>query len=640
MRKTKKALATLAIAGMTLSMLPFNAFAVDTLPDRLAGVTAEQTAVEIAEQTGWTGSAILASSASYGMVDALTAGPLASVLKAPILLQGAGDELNKDTKAELEKLKVETVYVTSGTAVISQAVLDQLEDMDIKVISLGGKDRFETSVNIAKKMIDLEAPVSKVAVAYGWKNQDALSIASIASAQTQPILLTEATSIPESVERFLSENEEIVSTDIIGGTAVVSEDIEDEFPHVSRHFGKTAYDTNVEVLKAFKDVIEYDNVFVANGETAIDALAGAPLAAQYNAGIILTDGTANEGTAYVSGKLTAASVVTALGGTAVVPVSALKDLIDAQAAAVKAATIAKIDGIELDGDASEVTAEDLIAAGVVEDDVLEANLEAYQAEISAAEDEALDSTEKIQEMVSDVNEAQAAATKAAAISKIDSIAKGADASSVTVKDLVDAGVTEADVLAANLEAYQAEISAAENEALDSTKEIQTMVTDVNAAEADKAEAAKTAAIDKIDGIAEATNASSVTVQDLVNAGVTEAAVLAANLEAYQNKISVAEDKALDSTEEIQAMVDDVNAAIAKTTKTAAIAKIDGIVEAADASSVTVQDLIDAGVTEADVLAANLEAYQAEISEAENEALDSTEEIQAMVTSVNEAETEA
>ena len=483
MKKTKKVLASLAIAGMTLSILPFNAFATGTVPQRLAGVNAAQTAVAIAEQTGWTGSAILASSASYGMVDALTAGPLASYLNAPILLQGAGEELNEDSKAELIKLEVETVYVTSGTAVISQAVLDELEAMEISVVPLGGSDRFETSVNIAEKMIELDASVSKVAVAYGWRNQDALSIASIASAQTQPILLTETNSIPTSVEEFLTANESIIATDVIGGTAVISEDEKSEFPDATRHFGNTAYDTNVEVLKAFDDVLEYDNVFIANGETAIDALAGAPLAAQSNAGIVLTNSAANEGTTYVSAKLSASSVVTVLGGTAVVPDSVLTGLIDAQtAAAVKAAAIEKIDGIVQDADASDVTAQDLIDAGVTEVDVLEANLEAYQTAISAATDSELDSTEKIQQMVTDVNAAQVAATKAAAIEKIDGIVQDADASDVTAQDLMDAGVTEADVLEANLEAYQTAISAATDSELDSTEKIQQMVTDVNAAQ--------------------------------------------------------------------------------------------------------------------------------------------------------------
>jgi len=644
MNKTKKTLAALAIAGMTLSMLPFNVFAAGTVPQRLAGITAPETAVAIAEQTGWTGTAILASSTSYGMVDALTAGPLASFLEAPILLQEAGSVLNEATKAELIKLEVKKVYVTSGTAVISQAVLNELAEMDITVVSLGGKDRFETSVNIANKMVELGASISKVAVAYGWLNQDALSIASIASAQTQPILLTEANSLPESVGEFLTENKSVISTDVIGGTAVISETVKAELPGANRYFGNTAYDTNVAVLKAFDDVLEYDKVFLANGETAIDALAGAPLAAQFNAGIVLTKGSANEGTEYASSKLSAASVVTALGGTAVISDSVLADIVAAQVAAeAKAAALVKIEGIVEGEDASSISVQDLLDAGVTKADVLEVNLEAYQTAISGAAELELDSTEEIQKLVTDVNVAEAvkaAEAKAEAIKKIDEITLVADASNVTVQDLITAGVNADDVIAANLAAYQTSISAAADSALNSTEKIQKMVTDVNAA---KAAAAKAAAILKIDGIVLAADASSVTVDDLIVAGVTATDVIEANLAAYQAAIFVAENSALDSTEKIQKMVTDVNAAEAakvSAARSAAILKIEGIVLAADASSVTVDDLIAAGVTAEDVIPANLTAYQTAISEAIDSALNSTEEIQKMVTDVNVAEAEA
>lgn len=318
MKKTKKALASMAIAGMTLSMLPYNAFAAGTVPTRLAGTTAAQTAVAIADQTGWTGAAVLASSASYGMVDALTAGPLATFLKAPILLQDPGNVLNADTKAELTKLNVTKVYVTSGTAVISQAVLDQLAGMGITVVPLGGADRFETSANIAKEMVQLGAPVSKVAVAYGWLNQDALSIASIASASNEPILLTDKTSVPASVQAFLSSNTSITSSDVIGGTGVISDAVKAEFPNATRHYGNTAYDTNNQVIQDFSSSLDFNNVYVANGVTGIDALAGAPLAAQTKSAIVLTDGTVPAVAAYVHGKLASDSVVTALGGSAVV----------------------------------------------------------------------------------------------------------------------------------------------------------------------------------------------------------------------------------------------------------------------------------------------------------------------------------
>ncbi|TGE31864.1 cell wall-binding repeat-containing protein [Desulfosporosinus sp. Sb-LF] len=328
MNKTKKTLASLAIAGMTLSMLPFNAFASGTVPTRLAGTTAAQTAATIADQTGWTGTAVLASSASYGMVDALTSGPLATFLNAPILLQEPGNVLNADTKAELTKLNVKTVYVTSGTAVISQAVLDQLKGMGITVVPLGGADRFETSVNIAKKMVTLGAPVSKVAVAYGWLNQDALSIASIASASNEPILLTERGSVPASVQAFLTANTSIISSDVIGGTGVISDAVKAAFPDATRHAGNTAYDTNNQVIQDFSSSLEFNNVYVANGVTGIDALAGAPLAAQTKSAIVLTDGTVPAAATFVHSKLAAGSVVTALGGSAVVSDSVLTGVVN------------------------------------------------------------------------------------------------------------------------------------------------------------------------------------------------------------------------------------------------------------------------------------------------------------------------
>ncbi|TGE33805.1 cell wall-binding repeat-containing protein [Desulfosporosinus sp. Sb-LF] len=313
MKKTKKALASLAMVGMALSMVPFNVLAAGTVPTRLAGTTAARTAVAIADQTGWTGTAILASSASYGMVDALTAAPLASYLKAPILLTGAGNTLDADTEAELTKLAVKTVYVTSGTAVISQAVLDQISKMGTTVVPLGGVDRSATSVNIAKRMTG----VTKVAVANGL--QDALSIAAVASAANEPILLTDKGALSASVSAYIAANPGITSSDVIGGTGVISDAVKEALPGATRHAGTSAYDTNNQVIQDFNSSLTYGNVYVANGVTGIDALAGAPLAAQTKSAIVLTDGTVPAAATFVYSKLASDSVVTALGGTAVVP---------------------------------------------------------------------------------------------------------------------------------------------------------------------------------------------------------------------------------------------------------------------------------------------------------------------------------
>jgi len=253
------------------------------VPNRLSGNAAEQTAVAIADQTGWTGTAILASSTSYGMVDALTAGPLSLYLKAPILLTGAENRLDAATKAELVKLSVTKVYVASRTAVIRSAVLAELSAMNITVIPLGGYDRSATSVNIARQMVG----VTKVAVANGV--QDALSIAAIASASNEPILLTEKNELPTSVRDYLVANPGITASDVIGGTGIISNAVKATLPNATRHAGYSAYDTNNQVIQDFVASLKFDQVYVANGVTGIDALAGAPLAAQTKSAIVLTD---------------------------------------------------------------------------------------------------------------------------------------------------------------------------------------------------------------------------------------------------------------------------------------------------------------------------------------------------------------
>lgn len=294
---------------------------------RFGGLDQYETAAKIADQ-GWTSTsdnAILAPGMSANMVDALAAGPLAAKFNAPILLTEGG-KLNSFARAELIRLKVKTVYVVSGTAVIRQSVLDDLKTLPtaVTIVPLGGNTQYDTAVNIAKKM----GAYTKIAVTTGDRSVspvDALSIASIAGAQGMPILLTEKGALPVNVKTYIdSVKANITESDVIGGTGVVADSVLTQIPgEVKRYFGNTGYDTNVAVLKAFDGVLKYDHIFVANGETAIDALAGAPLAAIYNAGIVLTQKATNEGTSYVRSQASSSSIVTALGGISVVPDSVL-----------------------------------------------------------------------------------------------------------------------------------------------------------------------------------------------------------------------------------------------------------------------------------------------------------------------------
>jgi Putative cell wall-binding domain len=323
MKKAKKALASLAIAGMALTMIPFNALADDAISTRLAGNTAVQTAQAISQDYLTSSQyAVVAPAAAYNMVDALAAAPLAAALNAPVLLSN-GDQLSPEAKSEITRLGVKTVYVTSGLAVLKAGVIADLQGMGVTVINLGGYDQYETSVNIAKEIAKIN-PTTSIFLANGESArvaQDALSVASIAGAQKQPLLLTQKGQLPQVVADYINSIKASVTTSYItGGTGVISDDIKAELPGtVYRNAGYDAYDTNLAVLENFT-TLNYDRVFVANGETMIDALAGAPLAAQTDSPIVLVNGSVKTAmTDYLNTKETASTVVTALGGEAVVP---------------------------------------------------------------------------------------------------------------------------------------------------------------------------------------------------------------------------------------------------------------------------------------------------------------------------------
>jgi putative cell wall-binding protein len=322
MRKFKKAIASLAIVGMALSAFPYAVFASDAYDARLDGLTAVQTAQAIAKD-GWTASknVVLAPASSYNMVDALAAGPLAAALNAPILLTD-GDKLSQEVIDEMTRLGVENVYVTSGKAVIKQAVLDALAGKT--VVALGGVDQYETSVNIAKEVIKAGGNASTIFVANGETAkvaQDALSIGAVAAAAKQPILLTKKGELPAVVKDYIASLS-VSKSVIVGGTGVVADAVKTALPTAERVFGNDAYDTNLEVLKKFS--FNFNRVFVANGETKVDALAGAPLAAKTNSAIVISNGTLKaDAKTFLNDKVANSSVVTALGGTAVVSDSLL-----------------------------------------------------------------------------------------------------------------------------------------------------------------------------------------------------------------------------------------------------------------------------------------------------------------------------
>ncbi|MDA8228429.1 MAG: cell wall-binding repeat-containing protein [Desulfitobacterium hafniense] len=341
MKRTKQKLLNgcMAVAvalSATLTPVVANAATPDVLNavTRIGGYDQYATAALMA-QKGWAGtsdSVVLSAGMTYSLVDALAAGPLAAKLKAPILLTDNGQTLNASAKAELLRLKPKKVYITSGTAVIKQSVLNEIIAMGITPVQLGGYDQYETSVNIAKEMANQGVNISKVVIAAGWLSpSDALSVAPIAAAQGMPILTTTQGQLPASVKTYLdSINDKVTDSYVVGGTAVVSDAVKGQLKgNVKRYSGLSKYDTNVQILKGFARQYKNDKVYVANGETLVDALAVVPLAAASGSPVVLVNQQLDNVTKdFVKLNLSTNDMV-AVGGEFVVPSAGMNALTSA-----------------------------------------------------------------------------------------------------------------------------------------------------------------------------------------------------------------------------------------------------------------------------------------------------------------------
>lgn len=305
MKKPKKVLISLTIACMFLTMASFNTFA-DTgvTASRLFGSDRFGTAIAVAD-AGWTtaDNAILAPSADANLVDTLAAAPLAG--KTTPLLLTENNTLTDITKAELEKLGVKNIYVVGA---ISQSVVDQIDAMSgVKATVLKGSDRIGTDAAISSELTN---PAGIFVVGYNAL-ADALSVASFAAANNYSILVANPDgSLPASEAAFLGSK-----VYIIGGPTLVA-----DIPGATRLYGPDRFATNQAVLNALN--YQYNHVYVANGTDAhlVDSLIASPLAAMSNSPIVLNDTNGDGAIAFTSitSKLGPTSVVTALGGPALV----------------------------------------------------------------------------------------------------------------------------------------------------------------------------------------------------------------------------------------------------------------------------------------------------------------------------------
>lgn len=216
--------------------------------------------------------------------DALTAAPLTYSKNTAILL--SSDYSINDLKNEIKRLKSNNINIVGGKKSVSLYVEKELKNIG-STSRISGKDRYETAVLNAEKVIRQFGNKGKVIIADGNNYPDAISIAPYAANQGIPILLANGNELSENQKDILKKYD-IKEAIIVGGNMSVGRKIENLFEKSTRISGKDRYETSRKIAENLFN--KSKKIFVASGKNYADALSVSYYAAKLNAPVILTEG--------------------------------------------------------------------------------------------------------------------------------------------------------------------------------------------------------------------------------------------------------------------------------------------------------------------------------------------------------------
>ena len=239
------------------------------------------------------------------------------------------------TMTTTDKFGKETTYTVKGeNQNDTQTLLNWFFNENAKVDILAGENRYETAVEVAKEYADQNKAFSggtgKIVMVNGNSLVDGLSASPLAAQEEAPMLLVEKDRIPKATAdyiRTLAGKAEVgnlsgIEIDIVGGTSVVSRNVEKELKSygftVKRYGGKDREDTSMKVANVIKGAT---NAYVVGANGEADAMSIASVASNKNlnnnnqAPIIVSknSGLSDDTLEYLSNK-----AVTVVGGESVV----------------------------------------------------------------------------------------------------------------------------------------------------------------------------------------------------------------------------------------------------------------------------------------------------------------------------------
>lgn len=275
------ALLFLALAFWLGVQNPVSASPLTADTTRIYGADRIATAVKIS-QAGWEGASTVLLARADDFPDSLVSVPLSKRLDAPILLTYP-QEMDQNVLQEIKRLGANHVILLGGEGVMGSTITSSLNQAGLQWERIGGEDRYETAALVAERL----GGNGQVILANGETFPDALAVGPYAGVTETPILLTQATALPESTQTELKKLA-AAKTLVIGGKGAVAENVAQGLAGVQRLSGLDRYETAASVYWYTQENITktpangIPKAYLVTGEDFPDALVSGALAAKQN----------------------------------------------------------------------------------------------------------------------------------------------------------------------------------------------------------------------------------------------------------------------------------------------------------------------------------------------------------------------
>ncbi|MDQ2673624.1 MAG: PQQ-dependent sugar dehydrogenase [Chloroflexota bacterium] len=258
---------------------------------RISGANRYATAAQLSVAAYPSGATDVMIATGADFPDALAGSAAAGMRGMPILLT-TRSQLPNETKAELNRLNPQRIWVLGGSSVVSDSVLSALNAYASSppAVRVFGSDRFATAAAISKRWYPTPG-VNAAFVAVGTNFADALAGAPAAALRDSPLLLVRPSSIPAATAAELDrlDPDRIY---VLGGTAVISASVAtalDQYTTgpVTRLAGANRFATAEAITRHFWTT-KASTAYVASGVNFPDALAGGAVAGKQGLPMLLS----------------------------------------------------------------------------------------------------------------------------------------------------------------------------------------------------------------------------------------------------------------------------------------------------------------------------------------------------------------